>query len=224
MPAPRSRYRRLVLPGSDADFFAADESWFREGDDLPTAGDAEAAGIFPETLLWQPGSPDGQVGPHDAEDSLADNITTWKLSVMASTLDGKIATGAADIRAFQPFFAELDPPKVLTVGDVIHLPVTVRNYLEKPQSITLDWAEEPWSVTTSARTTTAEVAAGDYTRQVFSFRARLPMKDAKQRLTAYNGRRKKRATPSRKKLRVHADGQERVAQANAVFTGQGTCR
>ncbi len=48
------------------------------------------------------------------------------------------------------------------------------------------------------------------------------MKDAKQRLTAYNRSSEKESDAIEKKLRVHADGQERVAQANAVFKGQGT--
>ncbi len=168
MPAPRSRYRRLVLPWKRRRFFRCRrKAGSAKGTIYQPLATPRLREYFPETLLWQPEVLTDKSGRTTVKIPLADNITTWKLSVMASTLDGKIATGAADIRAFQPFFAELDPPKVLTVGDVIHLPVTVRNYLEKPQSITLDWAEEPWSVTTSARTTTAEVAAGDNTRQVF---------------------------------------------------------
>ena len=100
---------------------------------------------FPETLFWQPEILTDRSGHTTVKFPLADSITTWKVSAIASTLDGHVATTTKEIRAFQPFFAELDPPKVLTVGDEIHLPVTVRNYLDKPQSISLDWAPEPWA-------------------------------------------------------------------------------
>ncbi len=173
---------------------------------------------FPETLFWQPEILTDRSGHTTVKFPLADSITTWKVSAIASTLDGHVATTTKEIRAFQPFFAELDPPKVLTVGDEIHLPVTVRNYLEKPQSISLDWAPEPWSESLSPRTATADVAAGDYAQKVFSFRAKLPMKDAKQLLSAYNRSNEKESDAIERQLRIHADGQERVVQASSVFS------
>ena len=174
---------------------------------------------FPETLFWQPEILTGRSGQTTVKVPLADSITTWKVSVVASTLDGHVATASTDIRAFLPFFVELDPPKVLTVGDEIHLPVTVRNYLEKPQSVTLEWAAEPWSQTLSPVTSRLDVSAGDYAQRDFSFRAALPMKSAQQRLTAYNRSSQSDSDAIEKKLRVHADGQERITQASSFFTG-----
>src|SRR5208283_4136253 len=117
---------------------------------------------FPETLLWQPEILTDRSGRSTVRIPLADSITTWKVSAIASTLDGQIAIANHDLRAFQPFFAELDPPKVLTVGDEIHLPVTVRNYLDKSQSLTLDWSAEPWSSMLGSRIETSTVPGGDY--------------------------------------------------------------
>jgi hypothetical protein len=174
---------------------------------------------FPETLLWQPEVLTDRAGHATVKVPLADSITTWKVSVIASTLDGHIGTATADLRAFQPFFAELDPPKVLTVGDEIHLPITIRNYLDKPQNVTLDWASEPWSQTLSRNTAELKVPAGDYSQKSFSFLAALPMKDAKQRVSAYNRSSEKESDAIEKKLRIHADGQEQLAQANSVFSG-----
>ena len=174
---------------------------------------------FPETLLWRPEIHTDRAGRSTVKIPLADSITTWKVSVIASTLDGHIATASTDIRAFLPFFAELEPPKVLTVGDEIHLPVTVRNYLDKPQSVSLDWAAEPWSQSLSPRTLQLDVPAGDYAEQAFSFRATLPMKEAKQRLTAFNRSSAKDSDAIEKKLRVHADGQQRLEQSSSIFLG-----
>jgi len=174
---------------------------------------------FPETLLWQPEIHTDRAGHSTVKVPLADNITNWKVSVIASTLDGHIATASTDIRAFLPFFAELEPPKVLTVGDEIHLPVTVRNYLDKPQSVSLDWAAEPWSLDLSPRTVQLDVSAGNYAQQTFSFRAAVPMKDAKQRLTAFNRSSANDSDAIEKKLHIHADGQQRLAQSSSIFLG-----
>src|SRR6185503_12225923 len=47
---------------------------------------------FPETLLWQPSLETDAQGHAQLKFKLADNITTWKLSVIASTEDGRIGT------------------------------------------------------------------------------------------------------------------------------------
>ena len=174
---------------------------------------------FPETLLWQPEILTGRAGHATVKVPLADSITTWKVSVIASTLDGHVATASADLRAFLPFFVELEPPKVLTVGDELHLPVTVRNYLDKPQDVSLDWAAEPWSEVLSQHTAHINVAAGDYAEETFSFRAARPMKEAKQRLTAFNRSSANDSDAIEKKLRIHADGQQRLVQASSIFIG-----
>jgi len=177
---------------------------------------------FPETLLWRPEILTDRGGHATVTFPLAGSITTWKVSVIASTLDGRIATASTDLRAFQPFFAELDPPKILTVGDEIHLPVTVRNYLDKPQSISLDWSPEPWAQTLSPNNAQLSVPAGDYSQKSFSFRAMLPFKDARQRVTAFNRSSRNEGDAIERKLRVHADGQERLLQSSAIFSGSTT--
>ena len=80
---------------------------------------------FPETLLWQPQLETDKQGRAHLKFKLADNITTWKMSVVGSTVDGEIGIVEKEFRAFQPFFAEHDPPKVLTEGDEISLPSRV---------------------------------------------------------------------------------------------------
>lgn len=89
---------------------------------------------FPETLLWQSELTTDKQGRDHLEFKLADNITTWKLSVIGANENGEVGTAQTEIRAFQPFFAELDPPRVLTEGDRISLPVVLRNYLERKQT------------------------------------------------------------------------------------------
>ena len=139
---------------------------------------------FPETLLWQPSVETDKQGRARVDFKLADNITTWKLAVLGSTEDGLIGTAETEIKSFQPFFVEHDPPRVLTEGDEISLPVVVRNYLSRPQRVDLDIKPENWfSLLGPARKRTA-VAAGNATRQTFNLRAISSVKDGKQRITA----------------------------------------
>lgn len=82
---------------------------------------------FPETLFWSPSIITDANGRVRLKFKLADNITTWKMTVLASTKTGEIGVSDREIQAFQPFFLEHDPPKVLTIGDLIDLPVVVRS-------------------------------------------------------------------------------------------------
>lgn len=98
---------------------------------------------FAETLLWEPELVTDAHGTVHLPVKLADNITTWKVAVTASTVDGLTAETGTDIRAFLPFFADLDPPPVLTVGDEVDVPVLVRNYTDARQTVALNIAMPP---------------------------------------------------------------------------------
>ena len=99
---------------------------------------------FPETLVWQPSLETDKQGRAQLKFKLADNITTWKLAVVGSTVDGQIGFAEKEFLAFQPFFAEHDPPRVLTEGDEIALPVVLRNYLKEPQSMNVEMKPGNW--------------------------------------------------------------------------------
>ena len=102
---------------------------------------------------------------------LADNITTWTMSVIASTLDGHVGPAQKDISAFQPFFVEHDPPKVLTQGDVISLPVVLRNYLREPQSVNVEMKPESWFSLLSPEAQKITIPAGSSADAIFALRA-----------------------------------------------------
>ena len=115
---------------------------------------------FPETLVWQPSLETDKQGRAQINFKLADNITTWKLAVVGSTEDGRIGTTETEIKSFQPFFVEHDPPRVLTEGDEISLPVVVRNYLQQTQKVDLDLKPENWFSMRGPSRKGTSVAAG----------------------------------------------------------------
>ncbi len=169
---------------------------------------------FPETLLWQPSIETDKQGRARINFKLADNITTWKLAVIGSTEDGRIGTAETEIKAFQPFFVDHDPPRVLTEGDEISLPVVVRNYLARAQKVDLEIKPEDWFSLLGPAHKRAEVLAGDATRETFDFRARLSVKDGKQRITATAG---DSNDAIEKPITVHPDGEEISVTAGDIL-------
>ena len=160
---------------------------------------------FPETLVWQPSVETDKHGRAEVKFKLADNITTWKMAVIGSTEDGRIGTAETEFKAFQPFFVDHDPPRVLTEGDEISLPVVVRNYLDRVQKVDLEIKPEPWfSLTGPARKQTS-VAAGDAARQIFDFRTVSSVRDGPQRITALGN---DANDAIEKPVSVHPDGEE----------------
>ncbi|HZI20258.1 MAG TPA: alpha-2-macroglobulin family protein [Pyrinomonadaceae bacterium] len=174
--------------------------------------------FFPETLVWRPSLETDASGRARLDFKLADNITTWKLSVIASTEDGRIGTAEREFLAFQPFFAEHDPPRVLTEGDRISLPVVLRNYLERPQEVTVEMKPEGWFTLAGPARQTARVAAGEAARPVFDFRAVASITDGRQRVTALGP---EASDAVEKPVTVHPDGEERTETAAALFAESG---
>ena len=162
---------------------------------------------FPETLLWQPHLTTDKKGRAQLDFKLADNITTWRMSVIGSTEDGEIGTAETEIRAFQPFFAELDPPRILTEGDRISLPVVLRNYLEKRQSVDLTLKPESWFKILDSNQKHTEIPAGDSQNQLFSIQAVASIQDGKQQITALGS---DFSDAIEKPVTVHPDGEEKA--------------
>ena len=161
---------------------------------------------FPETLLWQPSIETDKQGRAKINFKLADNITTWKMVVIGSTEDGQVGIGEKEITAFQPFFVEHDPPRVLTEGDEISLPVTVRNYLGRRQKVDLEIKPENWFSLSGPTRKQISVDAGEATRETFDLRAITSIKDGKQRITAIGS---DDSDAIEKPVTVHPDGEER---------------
>jgi len=169
---------------------------------------------FPETLLWQPSVETDKQGRAQLNFKLADNITTWKLAVIGSTEDGRMGSTETEIKAFQPFFVEHEPPRVLTQGDEISLPVVVRNYLEREQKVDLEIKPENWFALLGPSRKQATVAAGDAKRETFDFRATSSVTDGKQRVMASGS---DANDAIEKHITVHPDGEQLVTTAGDIL-------
>lgn len=174
--------------------------------------------FFPETLVWQPAVETDRDGRAELRFKLADNITTWKMSVIASTEDGRVGTYEKEFVSSQPFFVEHDPPRVLTEGDRVSLPVVLRNYLERAQPVEVELKPETWFALEGPARRREEVPAGEAARAVFDFRAVASVRDGKQRVTALGS---DASDAVEKPVTVHPDGEERAVTGSAMVSDAG---
>ncbi len=100
--------------------------------------------FFPETLFWQPEVVTDDGGRAEVTIPFADSITTWRLSALASSADGRVGSGTRGLRVFQEFFIDPDLPQALTQGDWVSVPVAVHNYLPAAQSVRIALNDAAW--------------------------------------------------------------------------------
>ena len=65
---------------------------------------------FPETLAWLPEVITDRHGRAHIQFPMADNVTAWKMLVLASNEVAEVGIAEKELRSFQPFFIQLDPP------------------------------------------------------------------------------------------------------------------
>ena len=175
-------------------------------DDGVTAG-AEPPRLrqyFPETMLWLPDVETDVNGQVTLDFPVADSITTWRMTALASTQDGRLGSATGALRVFQDFFIDLDLPTSLTVGDEIAVPVGVFNYLTEAQSVRLELQPEPWFELLDEAEKTIEIAPNDITVVYFRVRA-LEFGRQPFQVTAWGSQ---MSDAIRKDVRVYPNGKE----------------
>ncbi len=174
---------------------------------------------FPETLLWLPEVITDSRGIAHAQLDFADSVTTWKVAVIASTMDGRMAEAESDVRTFQPLFLDFNPPAVLTEGDKIELPVAVRNYQDHEQKADVTLQPNDWSIAQGSATQGLMVPANSSVNATYVVQAKKMSDKAKQRITVGAGSNVSTGSNNdaiEKSLRVHPDGQE-IVQSSGDF-------
>jgi uncharacterized protein YfaS (alpha-2-macroglobulin family) len=185
----RLELRRKMAVGAVADAaaplpmaqpMAMNASRQKDGQDFKAPGEKEAGGaaeprvrsFFPETLYTNPSLiTDGQ-GRASIHVPMADSITTWRVTSLASTARGALGSATIPIRVFQDFFVDLDLPVSLTEGDVVSVPVAVYNYLPKAQRVSLELRQDPWfALDGDNAVKQVLVAAGEVTSASFRIKA-----------------------------------------------------
>jgi len=99
---------------------------------------------FPETMFVHPELVTDEQGVAELTIPVADSITEWRVSALASSADGKLGAMDAPLKVFQDFFVDLDMPVALVRGDEVSIPVAVYNYLDETQTVRLELKQEGW--------------------------------------------------------------------------------
>lgn len=127
---------------------------------------------FPETLYVNPKLITDKQGRAMVRIPLADSITTWRMTMLASTKQGALGSNTAGIKVFQDFFIDIDLPVSLTQDDVVSIPVAVYNYLNEPHDVELKLQQEDWfELDGDQAIKQVRVGAGEVTGASFRIRA-----------------------------------------------------
>ncbi len=144
MPLAAPQMDGMVLEEAEMVDFAA-----APADKATANGGEEAAGprireYFPETLYTNPAILTDEAGKASIHLKMADSITTWRLTSMASSLNGLLGSGTSAVTVFQDFFVDIDLPVTLTQNDQVSIPIAIYNYLPGTQDVTLKLTKEDW--------------------------------------------------------------------------------
>lgn len=159
---------------------------------------------FPETMLWLPDAVTDSGGNLALDIPVADSITTWRMTALASTQDGRLGSATGPLRVFQDFFIDLDLPVALTVGDEISVPVGVFNYLSEAQTVRLDLEPADWFELLDQPSKELQIAANEINVVYFRVRARAFGRQA-FKVTAWGSR---MSDAIQKEVRVFPEGKE----------------
>jgi hypothetical protein len=139
MAAPAAKFSsRLAVPAPPPSFTKADKAA------APAPAETHVRSWFPESLYVAPEIITDKDGRASITIPIADNITTWRMAMLASTKQGALGSGTASVKVFQDFFTEMDLPVTLTQGDEVSIPVAVYNYAGSRGDVRLRLEQNDW--------------------------------------------------------------------------------
>jgi len=186
-----------------------------------TVAEAEPVRIreyFPETLYFNPAVITDARGRAILNVPLADSITTWRLTCMASSAAGQLGSTTSGIRVFQDFFVDIDFPVSLTQNDLVHVPVAIYNYLETNQKIQLQVQKEDWFELQGLAEKTVTLAPSEVRSVYFPIIAR---KIGFQKFTVI-ARGTKKSDAVARTVEIAPDGKEHLVSESGRLEGDVT--
>lgn len=197
-------------------------------DSIMLAGNVAGAGggepavrvreYFPETLLFEPALITDANGAATLEVPMADSITTWRMTTMASAANGALGSKDAPIRVFQDFFVDIDLPVALTQHDRVSIPVVLYNYLDTPQDIRIRFEQAPWFKLEGPAEQTITVGVGDVVSRYFPIEV---VELGMHKLTVFADG-SKLSDAIRREIEVRPDGEEKTVSFSDRLSGPVT--
>jgi A-macroglobulin TED domain/Alpha-2-macroglobulin family/Carboxypeptidase regulatory-like domain/MG2 domain/A-macroglobulin receptor binding domain/Alpha-2-macroglobulin bait region domain/Macroglobulin domain MG3 len=141
---PQLMLKAMEAPMAQAKPMTPVNSVTRAADEKDDAPSARVRSYFPEALYINPEIITDSDGRASISIPLADSITTWRMSMLASTTRGALGSATSSLKVFQDFFVDLDLPVTLTQGDRVAIPVAVYNYSGTRSDVSLKLTPQEW--------------------------------------------------------------------------------
>lgn len=132
---------------------------------------------FRDTAFWAPSIVTDRNGQASFAFDMPDNLTTWRATVRASTLDSRFGQGVNKVVCSKPFLVRLGGPRFFTQKDEVVISNLVHNRTDQPLTVTagLDVPELEFSGKSDR---SARVGPGDIHR--FEWHTSVPTAGEKQ--------------------------------------------
>jgi hypothetical protein len=175
----------------------------------PTGGAAAEAPVrvrrfFPETMYVNPALITDDQGRATLNLTMADSITTWRLTALASSTRGQLGSATSPLRVFMEFFVDIDLPVALTQNDEVSVPVAIYNYLGDPQTVRLAVTKADWFELLDEPEKSVTIAANDVGVAHF----RLRVKEIGRRKLMVHAYGTQRSDAIEREIEVLPDGKE----------------
>lgn len=92
---------------------------------------------FKDTAAWFPSVVTDRNGKATVSLPLPDNLTTWRLTARAITLETQVGSNQDTIQVTKDLLVRLATPRFLTTGDQLNITAVVNNQTQTPQAVTV---------------------------------------------------------------------------------------
>lgn len=113
--------------------FAPDYSGGRNKEDDP-----RVRRNFKDTAWWAPMLKTGVDGTADVTFALPDNLTAWRFTVRAITMDHRVGEATREVTARKPLLVRLEVPRFMVERDKIELSAVVHNETGRTQDVNVE--------------------------------------------------------------------------------------
>ncbi|MBI4491546.1 MAG: alpha-2-macroglobulin, partial [Chloroflexi bacterium] len=125
--------------------------------------------FFPETWLWAELATD-QRGRGTQKVTAPDSITTWMVRAVGLSKDKGLGIGEAQLRVFQPFFAQIDLPYSAIRGEEFPARIALYNYQQSAQEFTVELEAGDWFDALGAKSQKVTVGPNNVGSVAFTIR------------------------------------------------------
>ncbi len=119
--------------------------------------------VFRDTAFWAPATVTDASGQASIECTMPDNLTTWRATCRAATLDTRVGQATYKAVVRKPFLVRLEAPRFFTLGDSVQIAALVHNLTDQAVTARVGLEAGGLDLAGQAQSTCA-VAAGQIAR------------------------------------------------------------